>query len=98
MCIVIYVLFLMIRRPPRSTRNDTLFPYTTLFRSSRKRRGPPQLLRIPANAGTGRRGGGRSPARRPEPVGHSPGAGTHARCDEPAVAPRGCRQIGRAHV
>src|SRR3546814_13756611 len=29
MCFV----FLMIRRPPRSTRTDTLFPYTTLFRS-----------------------------------------------------------------
>src|SRR3546814_12352358 len=27
----------MIRRPPRSTRTDTLFPYTTLFRSSRDR-------------------------------------------------------------
>src|SRR3546814_14389097 len=27
--------FLMIRRPPRSTRTDTLFPYTTLFRSQR---------------------------------------------------------------
>src|SRR3546814_10387978 len=26
-------MFLMIRRPPRSTRTDTLFPYTTLFRS-----------------------------------------------------------------
>src|SRR3546814_13037193 len=26
----------MIRRPPRSTRTDTLFPYTTLFRSLRK--------------------------------------------------------------
>src|SRR3546814_1772349 len=26
----------MIRRPPRSTRTDTLFPYTTLFRSARK--------------------------------------------------------------
>src|SRR3546814_5773477 len=31
MCIFIF--FLMIRRPPRSTRTDTLFPYTTLFRS-----------------------------------------------------------------
>src|SRR3546814_3647595 len=33
----------MIRRPPRSTRTDTLFPYTTLFRSQRHmrpRRGP----------------------------------------------------------
>src|SRR3546814_7423724 len=28
------VFFLMIRRPPRSTRTDTLFPYTTLFRSA----------------------------------------------------------------
>src|SRR3546814_11433594 len=27
---------LMIRRPPRSTRTDTLFPYTTLFRSDRQ--------------------------------------------------------------
>src|SRR3546814_2476458 len=31
----------MIRRPPRSTRTDTLFPYTTLFRS----RGPGETLR-----------------------------------------------------
>src|SRR3546814_3819684 len=29
--------FLMIRRPPRSTRTDTLFPYTTLFRSCQGR-------------------------------------------------------------
>src|SRR3546814_7253288 len=29
----------MIRRPPRSTRTDTLFPYTTLFRSSGRRPG-----------------------------------------------------------
>src|SRR3546814_11006954 len=31
--IVLYLFFLTIRRPPRSTRTDTLFPYTTLFRS-----------------------------------------------------------------
>src|SRR3546814_4395216 len=30
----------MIRRPPRSTRTDTLFPYTTLFRSTRQSRSP----------------------------------------------------------
>src|SRR3546814_16279216 len=30
--------FLRIRRPPRSTRTDTLFPYTTLFRSGRDAR------------------------------------------------------------
>src|SRR3546814_15925715 len=33
MCVFTYFFFLMIRRPPRSTRTDTLFPYTTLFRS-----------------------------------------------------------------
>src|SRR3546814_13913381 len=32
LCIALFF-FLMIRRPPRSTRTDTLFPYTTLFRS-----------------------------------------------------------------
>src|SRR3546814_19071802 len=32
-CLVVFFFFLMIRRPPRSTRTDTLFPYTTLFRS-----------------------------------------------------------------
>src|SRR3546814_12924789 len=30
---LVSIFFLMIRRPPRSTRTDTLFPYTTLFRS-----------------------------------------------------------------
>src|SRR3546814_6052852 len=38
----------MIRRPPRSTRTDTLFPYTTLFRSlaaERQRREDRQLVR-----------------------------------------------------
>src|SRR3546814_6791487 len=39
------VLFLMIRRPPRSTRTDTLFPYTTLVRSPRRGdRQRPRLL------------------------------------------------------
>src|SRR3546814_21076555 len=38
LCVLVVCLlffFLMIRRPPRSTRTDTLFPYTTLFRSQR---------------------------------------------------------------
>src|SRR3546814_12966620 len=39
--IVFFFFFLMIRRPPRSTRTDTLFPYTTLFRS--------YLRRVPAS-------------------------------------------------
>src|SRR3546814_19712240 len=33
-CSCVNFFFLMIRRPPRSTRTDTLFPYTTLFRSA----------------------------------------------------------------
>src|SRR3546814_18373276 len=33
MILYLVFFFLMIRRPPRSTRTDTLFPYTTLFRS-----------------------------------------------------------------
>src|SRR3546814_5746317 len=42
---MLYVFFfLMIRRPPRSTRTDTLFPYTTLFRS----KGPDHRLSDPA--------------------------------------------------
>src|SRR3546814_12177632 len=35
---VAFVFFLMIRRPPRSTRTDTLFPDTTLFRSALSKR------------------------------------------------------------
>src|SRR3546814_12909878 len=42
-----FFFFLMIRRPPRSTRTDTLFPYTTLFRSPFP---PRTLLVIPAEA------------------------------------------------
>src|SRR3546814_16168836 len=49
--------FLMIRRPPRSTRTDTLFPYTTLFRSRPStwswKRGPDEDSRHSAgHAGT----------------------------------------------
>src|SRR3546814_16848862 len=33
---MLFFFFLMIRRPPRSTRTDTLFPYTPLFRSVRE--------------------------------------------------------------
>src|SRR3546814_9812151 len=44
---VFIVFFLMIRRPPRSTRTDTLFPYTTLFRSrTDRRRGADRERRI----------------------------------------------------
>src|SRR3546814_4753745 len=36
----------MIRRPPRSTRTDTLFPYTTLFRSPRHAAASAQVLTL----------------------------------------------------
>src|SRR3546814_12648052 len=35
--------FIMIRRPPRSTRTDTLFPYTTLFRCKRPAGDPERM-------------------------------------------------------
>src|SRR3546814_10661625 len=42
----------MIRRPPRSTRTDTLFPYTTLFRSGRREKlAPAALLVAPRERG-----------------------------------------------
>src|SRR3546814_20703110 len=49
----VVVVFLMLRRPPRSTRTDTLFPYTTLFRSDHEHQYRTQgrerhiLLRVP---------------------------------------------------
>src|SRR3546814_4773058 len=60
----------MIRRPPRSTRTDTPFPYTTLFRSGRR---PPSVLQVAGLTGARveqrpqavRRGGGRG-RRHPE--------------------------------
>src|SRR3546814_1956450 len=41
---IVVFFFLMIRRPPRSTRTDTLFPYTTLFRSATTFRSAIHLL------------------------------------------------------
>src|SRR3546814_17599194 len=43
--ITCYIFLLMRRRPPRSTRPDTLFPYTTLFRSIVQRVGAPASRR-----------------------------------------------------
>src|SRR3546814_11853547 len=75
---LILFFFLMIRRPPRSTRTDTLFPYTTLFRSP-----------LCASPGPARGPDGTSPAgsSRTTPARSSPrrGAGTEA-CS-PAPAP-----------
>src|SRR3546814_5232824 len=62
--------FLMIRRPPRSTRTDTLFPYTTLFRSRRRHaagdHGPQTQKAADAAGGHGQwyQGGGEGNPRR----------------------------------
>src|SRR3546814_1261510 len=52
----------MIRRPPRSTRTDTLFPYTTLFRSSSwlGQTSPCTLPDCPARTRRASRGNGKS--------------------------------------
>src|SRR3546814_13293594 len=54
----------MIRLPPRSTRTDTLFPYTTLFRSPdtvyQKRRGEQDCRRVKRKTHTFERGGGQT--------------------------------------
>src|SRR3546814_2350505 len=69
-------LFLMIRRPPRSTRTDTLFPYTTLFRSGSRRGGRHLAHRTGA-------------ARRAVPRYRRPGAPGAEPERRDAVAPRG---------
>src|SRR3546814_885325 len=45
LCLSFLFVFFMIRRPPRSTRTDTLFPYTTLFRSSDLGQDADEILR-----------------------------------------------------
>src|SRR3546814_8426918 len=58
----------MIRRPPRSTRTDTLFPYTTLFRSGRSPRAASgrRGLRLGAGRWPHRAGGDQGGLRRSE--------------------------------
>src|SRR3546814_13110137 len=63
--LLIFFFFLMIRRPPRSTRTDTLFPYTTLFRSpARSLQGWAQPGAFPAVHRAGGRPAGRAVAER----------------------------------
>src|SRR3546814_14127305 len=54
MCSTCMFFFLMIPRPPRSTRTDTLFPYTTLFRSLKFR-----SMRVEATDANGARSASR---------------------------------------
>src|SRR3546814_4913551 len=65
----------MIRRPPRSTRTDTLFPYTTLFRSPSRSRSASRAAPVEAASARVRELGNgvqnRSPARRSVACGRS---------------------------
>src|SRR3546814_15823887 len=97
----------MIRRPPRSTRTDTLFPYTTLFRAVDRQLALEFSAALAAGrarhsgADLGYRAAPVHPAYRP--VGGGCGAGVRAvRVSGQARANRSDRgfsdQIGRAHV
>src|SRR3546814_16059774 len=99
----------MIRRPPRSTRTDTLFPYTTLFRSGiRPRRAGDEINQVAAVAAEG--GNVEEPAlRHAEAHPDFIGAGAFGQQVGIAIGPRGAREliecrrlepfeIGRAHV
>src|SRR5258706_16264925 len=72
----LFFFFLMIRRPPRST----LFPYTTLFRSSLRRRASPSSGSLPSP---------RTSLRRPSAP---PGAGRSRRASCRSQRPRPCSQ------
>src|SRR3546814_1616414 len=76
----------MLRLPPRSTRTDTLFPYTTLFRSPHLRRGAPALHRLGADVDARRRGQDRWLPRRRQPVAGDRAPGPARR--RPAARPR----------
>src|SRR3546814_15805215 len=85
--------FLMRRRPPRSTRTDTLFPYTTLFRSNWDATALGRELettRPPASFSDKR-------LRSLHQCTHLPQFGLHC-CRSVSMLPRIPVQIGRAHV
>src|SRR3546814_12353486 len=67
--------FLMIRRPPRSTRTDTLFPYTTLFRSPGPDHGDHRHGPFAGHHGRGRGRGEGRPVRDPARARLRPGPG-----------------------
>src|SRR3546814_11173502 len=80
----------MIRRPPRSTRTDTLFPYTTLFRSADGRPHHSGDRAPPGHRAQGRpdRGHGRRPHRRPGHPRRADRAGRPVRGAGTAAIPR----------
>src|SRR3546814_19551294 len=86
----------MIRPPPRSTRTDTRFPYTTLFRSGRRTARPPGPLLRPGSPPTaaGRRGGSFDHLAAHQELRQGDGAGEAQQRDDQAGLD--VDQIGRA--
>src|SRR3546814_12971955 len=101
-----FFFFLMIRRPPRFTRTDTLFPYTTLFRSCREQNWE-NLINAVVRSFAAANCDVRQPISEDDPggqwqriyiAGHG-SVGIPARCDPRLLPPwQTHRQIGRAHV
>src|SRR3546814_11314981 len=87
--------FLMRRPPPRSTRTDTLFPYTTLFRSSLSR--PALRTRRAADRADGQRDASGLHRRSANGAVLTPGPDFHAEAAMPS-RPRGNRPPLRRHV
>src|SRR3546814_16593165 len=97
LAVMLSFFFLMIRRPPRSTRTDTLFPYTTLFRSrgvDRERRA--SFRREP------HRDLGRGDDRVAPVIGIAPGMGASAVDDDRKIAGvttrAGQRAVGQSGI
>src|SRR3546814_16371117 len=103
-CFFCCVFFLIIRLPPRSTRTDTLFPYTTLFRSvhGRPQKGPqscgPFLWTRRKPRLICRYVGGAAHESRLASLLSGKWPPARDRCDPKAPAHLQMREIGRAHV
>src|SRR3546814_18094789 len=100
MSILLLIFFLMIRRPPRSTRTDTLFPYTTLFRSEgaatdTRRRGSQEREPISRHLHLVWRGAGGHVRGRPTGVVRFPSKQAPC-CGTPALLPDNRRHIAAA--
>src|SRR3546814_3729563 len=87
--VMYYGFFLMIRRPPKSTRTDTPLPYSTLFRSPRRRRATPRGRRSrpgapapPSARRAGRTRGHETPRRPGRHRTHPPSAHGSRRSEE----------------
>src|SRR3546814_2787219 len=93
---MILFFFLMIRRPPRSTRTDTLFPYTTLFRSQTRSPATPVIKALVHNDSEGFYSAETESRRRA----HAPPSGRFAAIvvssEKPEAAQETARLIGKA--